>query len=220
MRTAPPKLVGVLVALTVLAACSDGADEVPAADEVLPSASEVMAEVESVHFELTVDGEVEGLSVKSADGVVTADGEAEGTGTITALGMDLEVDYTIVGDSAYVKGVTGGYQEIPVGDEMLPYDPTVLLDPGAGIAALLNAVETATPEDTEAVGGFDTYRYEVVFDPAAFAEFLPAAGEWNTATVWFDEETLRVVKAEFAQGDATVTLLLDDYNEPVDIAVP
>ncbi|MFB9658224.1 LppX_LprAFG lipoprotein [Glycomyces mayteni] len=221
MRSKLPVIGAAALALTALAAgCSDGADEVPAADEVLPSASEVMAEVESVHFELAVDGEVEGLAVKSADGVVTADGDAEGTGTITALGMDLEVDYTIIGESAYVKGVTGGYQEIPVGDEMLPYDPTVLLDPGAGIAALLNAVETATPEDTEAVGGFDTYRYEVVFDPAAFAEFLPAAGDWNTATVWFDEETLRVVKAEFAQGDATVTLLLDDYDKPVDIEAP
>lgn len=207
-------------AVCSLAACSDPADGMPSGDEVVPSASAVMAEVESVRFELEVDGEVEGLTVKSADGVVTADREAEGTGVITALGMDLEVDYTIIGDSAYVKGVTGGYQEIPVGDEMLPYDPTVLLDPGHGISALLDAVETATPEDTEAVGGYDAYRYDVVFDPAAFAEFLPAAGDWNNATVWFDEETLRVVKAEFAQGDATVTLLFDDYNEPVEIVAP
>lgn len=211
---------GALALAVIASACSEPADDLPAVDEVMPSSAAVMAEVETVDFELTVDGEVEGLGVKRAEGTVTAEGEAEGTGTITALGMDLEVDYVIIGDSAYVKGPTGDYQEIPVGDEMLPYDPTVLLDPGHGIAALLNAVETATPQDTEGVGGFDAYRYEVVFDPAAFAEFLPAAGDWNTATVWFDEETLRVVKAEFAQGDATVTMLFSEYNRPADIAAP
>jgi lipoprotein LprG len=221
MRSKRP-LIGAaaLAACALLAACSGGADDLPAADEALPSAAAAMAEVESVHFELTVDGTVDGLAVKGADGVVTKSGEAEGTGTITALGMDVEVEYVIIGETAYVKGVTGGYQEIPVGDELLPYDPTVLLDPDRGIAALLTAVESATPQDTETVDGVDAYRYEVVFDPAAFAEFLPAAGDWNTATVWFDQEHLRVVKAEFAQGDATVTLTFDQYDEPVEIVAP
>ncbi|RRR99198.1 LppX_LprAFG lipoprotein [Glycomyces terrestris] len=220
MRSRHPLTGAALAACALLAACSGGADDLPPADEALPSAAAAMAAAESVHFELTVDGDVEGLAVERADGVVTADGEAEGAGVITALGMDLEIDYTIVGDSAYVKGATGGYQEIPVGDEMLPYDPTVLLDPDRGVAALLDAVESATPEDAETIDGVATYRYEVVFDPAAFAEFLPAAGDWNTATVWFDQERLRVVRAEFAQGDATVALAFDDYDEPVEIVAP
>jgi len=216
MRSVP--LVLTALALVVASACSQ--EETPPPEDVIPSAAAAMAEVQSVRFELEVDGKVDGLSVKAADGVVTADGSAEGTGTVTMMSMDIEVDYVIVGDDAYVKGATGGYQEIPVGDDMLPYDPTILLAPDRGIAALLDAVDSAEPQDTEAVGGFDTYRYEVEFDPAVFGEFLPAEGDWDTATVWFDQETSRVVKAEFAQGEATVILNLSDYDDPVTIEAP
>ncbi|MCC3763695.1 LppX_LprAFG lipoprotein [Glycomyces sp. TRM65418] len=216
MRSKSLVLAG-LLALT-LSACSG--DEVPPADEVIPDAASAMAEVENVRFDLAVDGEIPGLDVKAADGVVTADGAAEGTGTLTALGMDIEAEYVVIGEEAWVKGPTGGFQQIPVGDDMLPYDPTVLLSPDRGVSALLEAVDSAEPQGAEEVGGVDAYRYAVVFDPAAFAEFIPAEGDWNDATVWFDQETSRVVKAEFAQGDATVTLLLSDYDESVTIDAP
>jgi lipoprotein LprG len=216
MRSTPLLLAG--LSLLAFTACSQ--EEAPPADDFIPEAASAMAEVENVRFDLTVDGEVPGLNVKAADGVVTSDGAAEGTGTLTMLGMDIEAEYIVIGDEAWVKGPTGGFQQIPVGDEMLPYDPTVLLAPDSGVAALLNAVDSAEPQGTEVVDGMDTYKYEVVFDQAVFAQFIPAEGDWNTATVWFDQETSRVVKAEFAQGDATITLLLSDYNETVTIDAP
>jgi lipoprotein LprG len=216
MRSTPLLLAG--LSLLAFTACSQ--EEAPPAEDVIPDAASAMAEVEDVRFDLTVDGEVPGLDVKAADGVVTSDGAAEGTGTLTMLGMDIEAEYVVIGDEAWVKGPTGGFQQIPVGDEMLPYDPTVLLAPDSGIAALLNAVDSAEPQGTEVVDGMDTYKYEVVFDPAVFAQFIPAEGDWNTATVWFDQETARVVKAQFAQGDATITLTLSDYDESVTIDAP
>ncbi|HEX2143362.1 MAG TPA: LppX_LprAFG lipoprotein [Glycomyces sp.] len=217
MRLTPLALAG--LALLAVTACS-GSDDLPPADEMIADSASAMAEVQSVRFDLSVDGEVPGLDIKAADGVVTADGSAQGTGTLTMMGMDIEAEYVIIGDQAYVKGPTGGFQEVPVGDDMLPYNPTLLLDPDSGVAALLGAVDSAEPQDSEKVDGVETYRYEVVFDPAAFAQFIPAEGDWNAATVWFDQETSRVVKAEFAQGDATVTLLLSDYDESVTIEAP
>jgi lipoprotein LprG len=214
-----PLVVTAGLALVAAAACSGGGD-LPPADEMLPDAATAMRGVETVRFDLTVDGEVPGLDIKAADGQITADGSAQGTGTLTAFGMDIEAEYVIIGEDAWVKGPTGGFQQIPVGDDMLPYDPTLLLDPDAGVATLLESAESAEPEDTEDVDGTDTYRYSVEFDPAAFATLIPAEGDWNTATVWFDQETSRVVKAEFSQGDATVTLLLSDYDEPVQIDAP
>ncbi|GAA2142217.1 LppX_LprAFG lipoprotein [Glycomyces algeriensis] len=214
-----PLVVTAGLALVAAAACSGGGD-LPPADEMLPDAATAMRGVETVRFDLTVDGEVPGLDIKAADGVITADGSAQGTGTLTAFGMDIEAEYVIIGEDAWVKGPTGGFQQIPVGDDMLPYDPTLLLDPDAGVATLLESAESAEPEDTEDVEGTDTYRYAVEFDPAAFATLIPAEGDWNTATVWFDQETSRVLKAEFSQGDATVTLLLSDYDEPVQIEAP
>ncbi|MDN3240975.1 LppX_LprAFG lipoprotein [Glycomyces tritici] len=214
-----PLVVTVGLALVAAAACSGGGD-LPPADEMLPDAATAMRGVETVRFDLTVDGDVPGLDIKAADGQITADGSAQGTGTLTAFGMDIEAEYVIIGEDAWVKGPTGGFQQIPVGDDMLPYDPTLLLDPDSGVAALLETAESAEPEDTEDIDGTDTYRYAVEFDPAAFAALIPAEGDWNTATVWFDQETSRIVKAEFSQGDATVTLLLSDYDEPVTIAAP
>jgi lipoprotein LprG len=218
MRSTPLVATAAL-ALFAAAACS-GSGDLPAADEMLPDAAAAMREVESVRFDLTVDGEIPGLDIKAADGVVTADGSAEGTGTLTAFGMDIEAEYVIIGEDAWVKGPTGGFQQIPVGDDMLPYDPTLLLDPDTGVAALLETADKAEPEDTEKVDGVETYRYTVEFDPAAFATLIPAEGDWNAATVWFDQDTSRVVKAEFSQGDATVTLLLSDYDETVTIEAP
>jgi lipoprotein LprG len=217
MRSIPLLLTAGLA--LVLSACSGGED-LPPGDEMLPDAAAAMSAVTSVRFDLTVDGEIPGLTVKAADGVVTADGSSEGNATLTMLGMDVAAEYVIIGEDAWVKGPTGGYQQIPVGDDMLPYDPTILLSPDSGIATLLESVESAKAQDTEQVDGFDTYRYEVEFDPAAFAQFIPAEGDWNAATVWFDQETARVVKAEFAQGDATVTMLLSDYDEAVTIEAP
>lgn len=218
MRSIPLVLTAGL-ALLAVAACSGGED-LPPSDEMLPAAATAMSEVANVRFDLAVDGEVPGLNVKAADGVVTADGSAEGTGTLTAFGMDIEAEYVVIGEDAWVKGPTGGFQQIPVGDEMLPYDPTLLLDPDSGIASLLEAVDSAEAQDTEKIDGVETYKYSVTFDPAAFAALIPAEGDWNAATVWFDKETSRVVKAEFSQGDATVTLLLSDYDESVTIEAP
>ncbi|MCH7232965.1 LppX_LprAFG lipoprotein [Glycomyces sp. L485] len=217
MRLMPVAAAG--LAALMLAACS-GAEEPPAAEETVPGAASAMAEVENVRFDLAVDGDVPGLDISSADGVVTADGDAEGTGVITAMGMDVEVEYVIVGEDAYVKGFTGDYQQIPLGDEMLPYDPTVLLAPDRGIAELLAAYDSAEPQETEEVDGTDAYRYRVTFDPQVFADFIPAEGDWNEATVWFDTETLRVVKAEFEEGGATVTLRLSDYDDSVTVEAP
>ncbi|MEU5156495.1 LppX_LprAFG lipoprotein [Glycomyces sp. NPDC021274] len=214
-----PLVVTAGLALVAAAACSGGGD-LPPADEMMPDAAAAMREVETVRFDLAVDGDVPGLEIKAADGAVTADGSAQGTGILMAFGMDIEAEYVIIGEDAWVKGPTGGFQQIPVGDDMLPYDPTLLLDPDSGVATLLESVDSAEPEDTENLDGVDTYRYAVEFDPAAFATLIPAEGDWHKATVWFDQETARVVKAEFSQGDATVTLLLSDYDEPVQIDAP
>jgi lipoprotein LprG len=202
----------------LLAACS--AEASPEPDEVLPGAAEAMAAVETVRFTLEVDGSVEGLDVQGAEGVVTASGEAEGKGTVTAMGMKVEIDYIIIGEDAWVKGFTGGYQQLPVGDDLLPYDPRIIIDPADGIAPVLASWTEAEPQDAEKLDGVDTYKYVVTFDPVVFGRFIPAAGDWNTATVWFDADTLRVVQAEFAQDDATITFRLSDYDEPVTIEAP
>lgn len=217
MRSIPLVVTAGLVLF--VAACSGGG-EVPPADAMLPDAAAAMREVENVRFDLAVDGEIPGLDVKAADGTVTADGSAQGTGTLMAFGMDIEAEYVIIGEDAWVKGPTGGFTQIPVGDDMLPYDPTILLAPDRGIAALLNAVDSAEPQGAEEVNGVDAYKYDVVFNQAVFAQFIPAEGDWNAATVWFEQETARVVKAEFTQGDATITLHLSDYDQSVTIEAP
>lgn len=207
-------------AVLALAACTGV--ESPPADGMLPDAAEAMAEVANVHFSVTVEGEgeVPGLDILSATGIVTADGSAEGDAVVSLSSADRSVEYVIIGEEAYVKDPTGTFQQIEIGGDELPYDPTVILDPDRGIATLLAAYNTAEPQETDEIDGTEVYCYEMTFDGAVFTAFLPAAGDWNQATVWFDTETLLVLRAEFTRRDQTITLNLSDYNADVTIEHP
>jgi lipoprotein LprG len=207
-------------ALLALAACTGV--ESPPADDVLPDAAQAMAEVANVHFSVTVEGEgeVPGLDIFSATGTVTADGSAEGDAVVSLSSAGRSVEYVIIGDDAYVRAPSGVFEQVEVGGDELPFDPTVILDPNRGIASLLAADPWTEPRETDVVDGTEAYCYKMSFDGAAFTAFLPAAGDWNNATLWFDTQTLRVMRAEFSRGDQTITLKLSDYDADVTIEHP
>jgi len=207
-------------AVLALAACTGV--ESPPADSILSDAAETMAQVANVHFSLVVDGggEVPGLDVSSASGTVTSTGSAEGDAVVTLPDTDPTVEYVIIGDDAYIKDPTGAFQQVEIGGDELPYDPTVILDPDRGIAALLATYSWPEPQETDEIDGTAAYCYEMAFDGTLITEFLPAAGDWNTATLWFDIETLHVLRAEFTRRDQAITLNLSDYDAEVTIEHP
>ena len=85
----------------------------PTASEILAASATAMAEVTSAAFSLTVDGQLPSVTVQSAKGVLNADGDAQGTAAIVQFGQLIEVEFLLAGGQLYIKGVTGGFTQVP-----------------------------------------------------------------------------------------------------------
>src|SRR5215813_13963999 len=155
-----------LAALTAigLAACtrnqsssSTGATALPDGRALLLTSAAAMKEVKTAHAKIDVQGAVGGIGLHKADGVLTRGGDAKGTATIDQLGTTVEVEFVITGGKVYLKGPTGGFQQIPAALASSIYDPSAILDSDKGVAKLLGAVKSAKTEAKESVDGQDAY---------------------------------------------------------------
>ncbi len=221
---------GVLFVLALAGCTDDGGD---AADqngaELLGKSSAATREVETVRFTLQVDGAIEGISISKADGRLTKDGKVAGTAVIVSTGQPVETEFVVVGDTLYLKGPTGGYQQLPASVAASIYDPTKILDDNQGLAALVAGATQPTVQAKEDVDGVETYRLAVVFAKNNLGVLLPGVGATADlpGEVWLAaDEPNRPVKAKVtvpASGDkagGTVTITLSEFNNQVDITPP
>ncbi|WP_255375597.1 LppX_LprAFG lipoprotein [Saccharomonospora sp. CUA-673] len=107
-------LAGSLAAAALTATACSGSDaSLPDGAQLVDDAAAATAEIDSTHFALQVNGDIQGLMIQSLDGDLTADGDAEGSGTLTQAGQLVEIDFVLVDDTLHIKGPTGGYQQLP-----------------------------------------------------------------------------------------------------------
>ena len=219
-------LVGLLVGLGACTKAKNNTAPLPAGDELLRGAAAEMRNVKTAHFLVEVEGSVAGLAFRRADGVLTREGDAKGTVQTGQAGSTLELSFVIVGGKLYVKGPTGGYQQLPLALATGVYDPSVILNPDKGVAKLLETAQGARTEARETVGGKDTYRVAAKPDIAVLGPLLPGVTGDVTAQLWIGVDRKVVHKAKFAvpgqQGSAAgaVTVTLSDFDAPVTISAP
>ena len=147
-----PTLLAGLALLLTLAGCGGGstkpaAPPLPNAADLLSKSAVAMAGIHSATINLQVDPTLADLPIRSAHGTLTSTGDATGTATVNQGGSATEFQFVITQGSLYLKGPTGGYQQLPLAMATSIYDPTALLNPDRGIPALLR---TATNGVTEA----------------------------------------------------------------------
>jgi lipoprotein LprG len=227
LRTLP---VLTLAAAVLLSACtknaSPPASQLPEAGPLLLASASAMRDVKSAHFVLDVQGQPAGIAVHHAEGSLTAAGDAKGTATVEQLGATVEVEFVFVNKKVYLKGPTGGFQEVPATMAASVYDPSAILDPQRGVAKLLAALKDAKTEAKEPVGGQDAYRVAVTPAPGTLDALIPGAPDHVTGKLWIAADSKRLLKAEFtvpASGSdkgGTITLTLTDYDAPVTISAP
>jgi lipoprotein LprG len=213
-----------------LAGCTSGTKttttDLPPASQLLAASVVAVKDVKSVHFTLDVQGTVGDIAVHHADGVLTRSGDAKGTATVEQLGATVEVQFVVVGDKLYVKGPTGGFQQLPLSLASSVYDPSAILDPDRGMAKLLGSVSNARTEAKEQVGGKDAYRVAVTPAPGSMNALVPGLPDNVTGKIWLAADAKRPVKGEFTvPGSAsdkggTVTITFTDYDAPVTISAP
>jgi lipoprotein LprG len=184
-----------------------------------------MREIKTTRFLITADGAISGLSLRRAEGVLTEEGSAEGTAQVEQAGQNVELTFVIVGDKIYLKGPTGGYQELPLALAASVYDPSAILDPDRGIARVLSTAINPRTEAAEAVDGTDTYRVAVTAAGADLKAVIPGVTGDVPGKVWLGSTDKRLHKAVFtlpAAGGATgtVTVTFSEFDAPADISAP
>lgn len=221
-----------VLACTAVAATACSSDEpngdLPDGAGLLEDAAATTAKIESAHFTLTVNGEVPGLDVRSAEGDLTREGggsgAAEGTVSMTLLGQLFEGEFVLVDDKVWIKGPTGDYQELPASMVVNLYDPGAILDPERGIANVLSNVQDPVTEGTEDVDGVATYRVKGKAARDVVANLVPGIDSDVDITFWVrqddDHQPVKARVAVPAEGDPTVDVTLSDVGKQVDITPP
>jgi lipoprotein LprG len=217
----------IVVATIVVAGCSSGSSNLPAASGLLDTAGTAMRSVSSVHFALTVDGTLPGVPVQKADGDLNRQGQAKGSATITELGQVIQADFVLVDNDFYIKGPTGSYQRLPAALIGGLFDPTAILDPDRGVAKVLTSVRDPKTEATESVAGTDCYRITGSVSDAVVSALVPGIGKDVTATVWVATAGKHLpVRAQFqvpgngGTEGARITVDISRVNAPVSVTAP
>ncbi|MEV6926774.1 LppX_LprAFG lipoprotein [Dactylosporangium sp. NPDC051485] len=228
--------VAALTALLVLTGCSDKSDKkggapaadpnLPAADGLLKDSSAAMAGIKSAKFLIAADGTIAGVAIKRADGVLTKEGNAQGTAQVEQMGTTADLAFTVVGQTMWLKGPTGDYQQIPLALAASVYDPSAILDPDRGIAKVIGTATEAKTEASEPVDGKDTYRVSAKFPAEHLSKVVPGVTGSVPGRLWVAKDSKRLLKAAFdlpAVGDArggTVTVTFTEFDAPVTITAP
>jgi lipoprotein LprG len=228
---APRLLFALLTPLLLIAGasgCSKDEDPstLPDGATLLSESATAMQSVQSSHIVIEVDGAIGSLPIKRAEGDLKREGDAQGNIQLQQFGQLIQLDFVLLGDDAYLKFPTGGWQKQAGGTSSFPYDPSAILDPSRGIAKLLSTATNARTEGSENVGGVDTYRVAVDFDNTAASALVPGVPPGVKGHVWLDKQSKHLVKAVVnspANGStaaATMTVTLTKIDVPVTISAP
>lgn len=221
------------IVAVLLAGCTDssngsaGAANLPGAPALLAASAAATREVRSVHFIVSVNGNLADLPVRDAEGDLNSTGQAKGNAQLTEFGQLVQVDFVLVDKTFYVKGPTGGYQHFAASFASSLFDPSAILDPNRGVAKVLASVQDPKTEAQEDTGGTSTYRISGKVGKDVAAALLPGLDSDVTATLWVATDAQHLpVKAELAvpgsggTSGATVDMTISDINEPVSVSAP
>lgn len=217
-----------LTALLLPVACGDQAtpepDALPDAAELLAATAEAMSALDTVGFDIQVDGELTSFQIQQASGWLTAEGDIEATAQLLQGGRLVEAEYIRVDGTSYLKLATGGFRELSQAVAARIFDPSLLLDGQDGIPAALAAARNPTT-DSEVRPG--VYQVTAEIDPGTIDGLaLLVTGTADPATLLISEEDHRLLRAELTLRDPTddqatgLTVVFSDFNEAVDIQAP
>jgi lipoprotein LprG len=217
-----------LVALTLAltsAACSGkkkstGGGGLPSGSELLNASSAKMREVKTAHFLITANGTISGLALHRAEGDLTREGSAQGSAQVEQFGANVELTFVVVGDKLFVKGPTGGWQQLPLALASTVYDPSAILDKDRGIPKVLATAKNAKTEAQESVDGQDAYRVAATMDGSVLSSVVPGATGDVPAKLWVAVDSKLLLKATFTLDGGSVTVSFSKFDAPVNISAP
>jgi hypothetical protein len=203
-------------------------------DEIVDRAGEAMAEVESLHFAMTVEGgpayiDPEAtLSIRGAEGDLLRPDRVQATLKVGAAGLAIiQLQAVGIGEEQFLtKPITGEWQRMPPG---WGFDPTVLFDREIGIEAALAQAQWEEQLEDERLEQGESYHLRGNArgeDVAPLTAWMINAEEVQVE-VWVEKEDFRVLQLRIeeppkeADGHSTIWLLqFSAFDEPMTIERP
>ncbi len=215
----------------LLAAClGPEASPEPDAAQLLRAAAENSQAPQSFHFKLAFDGAStpEGPPVKSAEGDVHRPSDVRAVGLLRSDNLLVEVDYVAVGGRIFVKGATGGWQEVPAALAGGLFNPSAMFAPETGLFALLPRGAGARVTGKPGRGSDASYVIGARFDTEVLRPFLSSVrrGQPLQAILWIGAQDHRLRRAVMtgrmydAGKDTSATIELSAFDQPVRIERP
>jgi lipoprotein LprG len=178
-----------------------------------------MRGVQSAGFAIRSEGNPP-ISVKSADGKLLRSGDAEGTLRLDQSGQQVEMAFTLVGDTVYFKGATGGYQKLPRAAVLAVYDPSAILDPRRGVVKLLDSAAEPKTEEREKVAGQESLRVKATLPKSVVPALVPGVTTDVEGQLWVAARDHRVLKVRLPIQKGAVTVTFSDFNQNFVITAP
>lgn len=216
-----------LSALALTAGCGGGGSaKKPPAGPLLQQAAGTLRSTTSLGFALRA-ADAPQIKVKSVDAKLLRGGNAQGSAQVTEFGMPIQLDFTVLGKTVWLKGLTGGWQREPLSRVAGIYDPSAVLDPDRGLVKLLTTAKNGTTEGTDTVAGQKCYRVHATLDRTAVGGLVPGITADTPADIWISTTDHRVPKAVLTippqSGNGkpgTATITFTDFNTPFSITAP
>lgn len=200
---------------------------------VLETASQRLAETNSLHFSLNVEGTTyiddgRTIQLSSAEGNVVRPDKVEASFKAEIAGLAIStIKLITVGDQSWTTNIiTGNWEPAP---SEFGYDATILFDDSEGLGyVMLNSADPVLLPDDE-INGRDAYHIQTSGDAALIGPVTSdtMVGYPVGIDVWIDKETYDVVKVVLVEAPtpekdepATWTIELSQQNEEMTIEPP
>jgi lipoprotein LprG len=235
MQTRPriAVLVSLLAALLFAAALTSGCSSSDKkADAPLPDAATLLKESnttttaeQSVHLQLTVNGQIKELPIASLTGDLTNKPAvaAQGKADIVFLGQKLEgVDFVVTDGNLYGAITPNSWQDFGPAADI--YDVSAILSPDKGLANVLANFAGPKTDGRENVNGVDTVKVTGTVSADAVNKIAPQIGATGPvpATAWVQEDgehDLVQAKLEPTPGNS-VQMTMSDWGKSVNVTKP
>ncbi|HLR99486.1 LppX_LprAFG lipoprotein [Mycolicibacillus parakoreensis] len=199
------------------------------ASQLVEDSADALSEVTGLHLELTTEGTVPNLAVRSLQGDISNDPQTAATGDATLIvgQKDIDAKFVYVDGHLYSDVGDPGGAFTDFGDGASIYDVSTILDPDKGLANVLSKLEDPKIEGTEKIGDTETTKVSGTSSTddimaLSGSRLAPKDAVEMPTTVWIaDDGTNYPVKVQVVPVDgAVLTLSLSEWGKQVDVSKP
>jgi lipoprotein LprG len=221
-------LTALFAATVLIAGCSSSdqksSESLPDAATLLKESNTATRNLKSVHLDLSVQGTLEDLPIKTLAGDLTnvPAVAAQGNTKLTFQGSDVDANFVVTDSILYVA--LSGDSYIDMGPAADVYDIAAILNPDTGLANVLANFSEPKSESTETINGVETVKVTGQVSADAVNKIAPPIKATGPVpgTAWIEKDgdhKLVQAKLEPSEGNS-VQMTLSDWDKPVTVTKP